>query len=443
MELHDLLTRQRLTTLRLRREDWTAELGLSLEVRWDPNVDWSRFSRDFRADDVPVTNPVLLGDREARQLVRAHGLGHNLAALEALMIAGRHEMIVLNVEPRLGMRAAHYIHSSLLGLENGLHAIRAGGYRRHEPDEAELAVFGDGLNLGRAMSYKNAAAELPLGGSKMTVQCDPIALDDFPRLGFLAYCIEDGRLLTGPDMGFLPEHTDVLRDHFTHHATGGRRGALGPTGGPTALGCFLAIQEAAELALGSRDLRGKRAAVQGLGAVGLPLATHLKEAGMSLVVADLDDEAIAVARDRLGEIDVVRPQAILTAPCDILAPCAVGGILDEAVIASLRCRMVYGSANNPLKATSTKEELRLAEILQERNILFQIEWTHNTAGVMAGFEEYIRGDRASLDQLRPRLERVCRDGTRRILADARSKGATPTKIAYDMIERKIYAANDP
>jgi len=354
------------------------------------------------------------------------------------MRAGRHQMMTLKVDERLGMRAALFVHSSVLGRNNGLHAIRAGGFRRHERAEKEQDVFADGLNLGRAMSYKNAAAELPMGGCKMTVQCDPIELDDGERLGFLAYAIESGRFLTGPDMGFLPEHADAMRARWTKHVTGGRHGALGPTGTPTALGCFLAIREAAELWFGWRSLAGKTTAVQGLGAVERPLVKHLSEAGMRVIATDVDAEAIELARREVPELSIVPPQEILTVECDLLAPCAGGALLDDEMIGKLACKMIYGSANNVLAATSTAEELHLAELLAQRNILFQIEWTHNTAGVMSGFEEYLRGSEATHDHLYPRLVKVCRDGTRSLLAEARERGKTPTAIAYQRIEHRLY-----
>jgi len=90
------------------------------------------------------------------------------------------------------------------GIRNKRHAIRADGIRSHEPDEPEIDVLMDGLNLARAMSYKNALAAIPYGGSKILVQCAPIDLSDFEVLGFLAYIIDRTRSFTGLDMGFEP-----------------------------------------------------------------------------------------------------------------------------------------------------------------------------------------------------------------------------------------------
>jgi glutamate dehydrogenase/leucine dehydrogenase len=439
MELSAALKEERLTHLRL-LHDWTrGTFELALARAFDDHLDWSRYSSAFSTDTVPCRAPRVLAGEEARSLLRARGVEPMLFKLEEVMSAGRHEMITVAIERDLGLSCALFVHSSTLGRNNGLHALRAGGFRRHELREPELEVLEDGMDLGRAMSFKNAAADLPLGGCKMTVHADPIALDDHARLGFLSYAIDSGRFVTGPDMGFLPEHADAMRARFTRHVTGGRTGTLGPTGTPTALGCFLAIVEAAAFAFGTRDLRGKRVAIQGVGAVGLPLAVHLKAAGASIVAADVDPRALDRAREELGTLEVVAPEEILSVPCDVLAPCAGGGALDERTIDRLACRMVYGSANNQLKAHSKAEELRLAERLAKRDVLFQIEWTHNTAGVMSGFEEYLRGESATHADLLPRLERVCRDGTKSLLEESRARGATPTAIAYERVERRIFA----
>jgi len=434
-EIRESVIRRGLTTLRLVR---TGDgFRLSARREWDERVDFAAYARDFSVDQVSCADPIALGDAEARALLG--DAAPAIARLESVMRAGGHEMVVLRAHSGLGVSAWLHVHSSVLGRNNGSHAIRAGGIRRHEPGEPEDAVLLDGLNLGRAMSFKNAAAEIPFGGCKMTVQCAPVALDppDAPRLGFLAYCIDAGHFMTGPDIGFPPRFADVLRARYTRHILGGSAGALGPTGTPTALGCFLAIQQAARFRWGGVDLGGRHAAIQGLGAVGLPLARHLRGAGMRLTVADPDPAAIARAQTELGSLEVVPPDRILSAKCDLLSPCAVGGVLDEAAIDSLRCELIYGSANNQLRAVSEEEELRLAERIAARGIVYQPDWTHNTAGVMAGYEEYAHPEDASMERVLPRLERVCRDGTRSLLEEAARTGRTPTAIAYERIRARL------
>lgn len=431
-----LLASGGLTTLRLARQ--RERLRLTLSREFDDDVDFAAYAREFSLDQTPCADPRTLGDAESRALLAAAGAGPALARLQDLMRAGRHEMVVLHVHATLGMRCAHYIHSSALGRNNGLHAVRAGGLRRHGPEEPEADVWVDGLNLARGMSFKNAAADLPLGGCKMTVQAAPLALDDAARLGFLAWCIDGGSFLTGPDMGFSPETADALRARFTRHIVGGARGVLGPTGAPTARGCATALREMARARWGSSDLVGRTVAVQGLGAVGLSLAKLLREAGMRLVAADPDAGRVERARAECGEIEVVAPERVLAVECDVLAPCAVGGVLDEESIARLRCAIVCGSANNQLRAVSQEGELALAERVAARGVLYAPEWTHNIAGVVAGFEEYVRGEEARMERVDAHVARVCGEEMRALLAEARESVRTPTAVAYARVERRIY-----
>ena len=243
--------------------------------------------------------------------------------------------------------------------------------------------------------------------------------------------------MTGPDMGFSPKLSDAMRARFTHNIMGGPGGSMGPTGTPTAEGCFMAIEQASRPGWNG-GLRGRSVAIQGLGAVGMPLARLLAGAGMRLLVADLDPEILQQAHTELGEIEVVDPNAVLSCECDLLSPCARGAVLDEQSIDALRCKMVYGSANNQLAAVSQEQELALAERIQARGILYQPDWTHNTAGVMAGYEEYVHKQDARMDRVRPLLERVCREGTRTLLDEHKRTGKTPTAVAYERIEAQIY-----
>ena len=71
-------------------------------------------------------------------------------------------------------------------------------------------------------------------------------------------------------------------------------------------------------------------------------------------------------------------------------------------------------------------------------MLYQPDWTHNTAGVIAGYEEYRHQEQADMARIEPMLERVCRDGTRRLLQQSHATGKTPTELAYAAIEQRIY-----
>lgn len=429
MELARALADGGLTTLRVIRRGGRFELGLGRE--WEPELAFEGYTRDFQLDQTPCRDPLVLGDSAARAFIAERGASGALAALEAMMQDGWHEMLALFVHAGLDLRVAHHVHSSKLGANNGFHAIRAGGLRRHDPARAEREVFADGLNLSRAMSFKCAAAGLPFGGSKTTVQSEPFPLDDWARLGFLAYAIDRGNLITGPDMGFAPELIDVLGRRYTQHILCGPAGPLGHTGAPTALGVLAAMRAGAEHAWGSSSLEYRTVAIQGVGAVGLALAKLLAEARAKLIVADSDPARLTHAQHEVGGLRVVAPERILEVECDVLAPCALGGVLDEPAIDRLACAFVFGSANNQLAASSIESEIALARRIAERGILFAPDWSYTMGGVVAGFEEYVHRDRARYERVASTIEKVVGEGLADLFGAASTSGRTPTELAYE------------
>jgi leucine dehydrogenase len=347
-------------------------------------------------------------------------------------------MLLLFVHPGLGIRLCHHIHSSARGSRNGFHALRAGGIRRHAPDAAEREVLRDGLNLARAMSFKCAAAQMPFGGSKTTLQSDHISPDDDTRLGFLGWCIDQGNLMTGPDVGLSPDIIDALAQRVTPHILCGPTSPLGHTGGPTAEGVFAAMQAAATHRFGSPSFSDRRVAIQGMGSVGLALGARLREQGAKIVAADPDPERVALARATIADVELVDPTQILSVECDVLSPCALGAVLTVESIASLRCSMVYGGANNQLDAFTTEDELSLAKLIAARGILFQPDWSYTMGGILNGYEEYTRRGAASAAKVQADITRLCGDGTRELLTAADESGKTPTALAIERFFPQIH-----
>jgi leucine dehydrogenase len=408
---------------------------------WEQETDWSRYSRDFTAEEPLTTRTAYLGHQETWDLFKRYGLTGYLDDVVDLIKKGKHQGIECFFDRRKNIRFISNMHSNTLGINNGYHAIRSGGIRRHEPEEEEINVIVDGLNLSRAMSFKNAGAQIPFGGSKITVHCAPVDLSDFHALGFLAYALDRTRSFTGPDMGFTPELADVMRrEGYSVNITGGFDSKIGPTGGPTAYGVYLALKEAVNFKFGAESLAGKTIVVQGAGAVGYPLVEeYLAKEDVTILIADIVRDPVkklvAQFQGRVKELD---PKDVFNVEADIFAPCAMGGILDDETIKSLKCSIVFGAANNQLKATNQEEEIRLAKILDERGILFQVDWMHNTGGVIAGMEEYMYREKASLEHVMSHTEKVCKYGVRENLEAASKEQITPTERAYRYYASKIY-----
>ncbi len=436
MGLFDALVDGNLTTLRVLTDD-SGGFSLNASRDFDASWDFRGYGRRYALDQVACRDARALGDTETRELLTQQGAGAAMDALLDGMRRGHHEMVWLCVHPELQVRVAHYIHSSTLGLRRPQHALRAGGIRRYPRNANERHALAAGLNLSRAMSYKCAHAELPYGGSKTTLFADPIAGSDEARLGFLGFCIDRGHLMTGPDVGLSGDLIDALSQRFTPNILCGTSTPLGPTGAPTAEGIFIAIRAAAAFLWHSSKLDGKKAVVQGLGSVGLALAERLALAGMQVAAFDPEPRRVEMAQSAIPNLELLKPEGLLATPCDLLAPCALGGVIGNAQIPELSCKLIYGAANNTLDADSIDGEIELARALAKRDILTQPDWTITVGGVIAGHEERTYADLASVERVHASLSQICGAKTTELLAAARERKITPTELAYERMNARI------
>lgn len=436
-----VLAEEGLTTMEVfynREEDKFTLRGVK---EWEERAKWDRYMVDFTAEDILTDDYKAIGTEALIKAFAKQGLEDYLRTIEHLLREEGDHGIEFYYNPRLNIRVMYCKGINALGIRNKRHAMRAGGIRRHELDEPEIDALIDGLNLARAMSYKNALAGIPYGGSKILIQCAPVNLDDFEVLGFLAYIIDRSRSFTGPDMGFEVEMADIMRERFTKAITGGTKSPMGPSGGPTAYGGYLAIKEACNFLYGSSSLDGRRIAIQGLGECGYPLAEYFLREGATLIVTDIDGAKVDNLQ-REWDNNVVKsvvPEDIYTVTADIFSPCAVGGIITDDIIDEFKFKIIMGLANNQLKATSIEREIEMAQKLANTGILFVVDWAYNAAGVLAGWAEYIFGEKASFEKIKPKIESICRDNLRKLLDEAKRAGKTPTELLYDKVENIVYS----
>ncbi|HEU4973515.1 MAG TPA: Glu/Leu/Phe/Val dehydrogenase dimerization domain-containing protein [Baekduia sp.] len=329
------------------------------------------------------------------------------------------------------------------GRRSGLYSIVAvhstargpslGGCRMWAYDDNRAAVR-DALRLAEGMTYKSAVAGLPLGGGKGVIVLPPgepvdgarrrAALLDFgdavERLG--------GTYVTAEDVGTSTRDMTVIARQ-TRHVTGLSRRA-GGSGDPspfTALGVLHAIQATCERVFGTSDLRGRTASVVGLGHVGLPLAGLLAKAGAGLVVGDVDRGKREEART-LGA-RWLTPARAMTAPVDVLVPCALGGVLDHESVPQLQAPAVAGAANNQLASSD------VADLLRERGILWAPDFVANAGGIINIAVE-LEPSGYDARRARARTQEIG-DTLRRIYDDAETARTTPLAAASALAAERL------
>ncbi|CAN5486508.1 leucine dehydrogenase [soil metagenome] len=323
--------------------------------------------------------------------------------------------------PPSGLRAIVAIHSTVLG-------PALGGTRFH-PYRSEGEALADVLRLARAMTYKHAVAGLDHGGGKAVILGDPAELRSEPLLRAYARFIDGlgGRYLTAEDVGTTRDDMDLLRSE-TCHVTGVSE-SLGGSGDPspaTAWGVLAALRTVASRRFGASSLAGLHVAVAGVGKVGGALCDHLAAEGARLTVADVDSTTAAAVAERTGAA-VVAPECIHATPCDVFAPCALGGALDARTIAELDCAAVCGSANNQLGQPTDGQRLA------DRSVLYAPDFVVNAGGVINIAEEPRGYDR------RRAFDRIARIGhtLARVLDRADADAVTPAEAADRLAEERL------
>ena len=344
-------------------------------------------------------------------------------------LSWEHERVALVHDAESGLRAVIAIHSTVLGPALGGLRIRA--YAGGLPEALD-----DALRLSRAMTLKASAAGLDLGGGKAVVLDDDAGHDPArraARLRAFAHEVErlGGAYITAEDIGTTTADMDLLAAH-TSHVVGTTRGdSLGGDPSPSTARTVLgAMTVALELLDGDASLAGRSVGVIGLGKVGGPLAELLMRAGADVVGVDPAEAARERAR-ALGVELVASAAELLVRPLDVLAPCAVGGMIDAEAATSLRCRVVCGSANNALTDERAAAELAL------RGILSVPDFLANCGGLIhADCERRRERDPAHLAQALA----GARERTRAVLVEARTRGELPSAVAEQQALRRVAAA---
>ena len=439
-----VMEKRGLTTLEIFQNRKEGKFLLRGAKEWDDDLQFSKYMADFTYLDVLTSDYKAVGTETSLADFKELSLEGYLERIEGLLREGRHEGIEFYYHRRKDIRVAFCKHSVTIGIGNRQHAIRAGAMRRHELDEPEIDVLIDGLNLSRAMTYKNAIASLPYGGCKTMVQCNPVKLDDFETMGFLSYVADRCRNFPGADMGLDEEMVDIIRERYTKNFVGGTRSPLASTGTPTAYGEFVAIKEACDFVYDSRDLSTRKIAIQGLGHVGYPLAEYLLDDGAKLIVTDIDLARVHKLQQKYGSDSVkyVAPDEIYTVDADVFSPCAMGGIITEDRIPQFKFKIIIGAANNQLRVTSKQGEIELAKKVADAGILFVVDWAHNTGGVIAASLLWLLQEEATEERLKPKIELPCQTNFRRLLEEARRTGKTPTEIVYEQVENMVYLGTE-
>ncbi|MBA53731.1 MAG: amino acid dehydrogenase [Pseudomonadales bacterium] len=270
-------------------------------------------------------------------------------------------------DPTSGLKSIIAIHNTKLG-------PALGGCRCIEYD-SDLDAINDVIRLAKGMSYKSALARVPQGGGKAVILKPKGTFNRQSLYNAFGRFVNElgGRYITAIDSGTTLEDLDEV-GRVTPHVSGNHSDGLDPSPN-TALGVLAGMKAAALQRYGNSKLKGLTVAIQGIGNVGFHLASLLHEEGAKLLVADLDEQKVRQAQN-VFHAEPMAPDQFCSAHCHILAPCGLGGVINEDSIQQFNCDIIAGSANNQLAT------IEMGQRLHDLGILYAPDYVINAGGLI-------------------------------------------------------------
>lgn len=337
-----------------------------------------------------------------------------------------HERVVYGHDAASGLRAIIALHSTIRG-------PAAGGCRFWHYGTSDEALT-DALRLSRGMSYKNAMAELPLGGGKGVVLMDPNRPKSPQLLQAYGRLVNSlgGSYVTAEDVGATVADMEIVATQ-TKYVSGLPSTAVDADGNPapkTALGVYLGLKAAVQFKLGRSDLDGVSVAVQGLGGVGYELCALLAADGARLHVADIRADVVQrVCKEFRATASSV--ENILFERVDVLSPCALGAVFNSTTIPRLKSSIIAGAANNQL--ATAEDGLRL----HSAGVLYAPDYVINAGGIISVGREYLGG--ATPQSIEAEIRKIPQRLTE-IFAISRSANQPTSDVADQMAKKLIQKA---
>ena len=338
-----------------------------------------------------------------------------------------------------------------------------GGIRYH-PD----VTLDEVRALSMWMTWKCALMNIPFGGAKGGVACDPkkMSRGELERMTrrYTSEIINEigpEKDIPAPDVG---TDASVMAWIFDTYSMNKGHSVLGVvTGKPLAIGGSLGREEATArgalyviadaLQEENKGIDGLHVVVQGFGNVGRNLARLLHELGAVVIaVSDsngglhapngLDIPSVLAWKSEHGTLegyssaDAIGNDELVLLECDVLAPCALEQVIRADNAAQVQARIVCEGANGPVTPSAD-------EILEDRGILVLPDVLANAGGVVVSYFEWVQGLQEYFwkeEEVNQRLDEIVTRAFQETLAAQKQHGTSMRIAAYGLAVRRVSEA---
>lgn len=335
----------------------------------------------------------------------------------------------------------------ILVIDNTARGPGKGGIRM-VPDVTAGEVF----RLARAMTWKNALADLPFGGAKAGIVADPKRTDKLAAVRAFAsalHCSVPHEYIAGPDMNTgeaeMAAFADALDDMRASTGKPSELGGLPHELGSTGFG----VAEAAYIACRcvNHDMEGASVAIEGFGNVGTFAAKFLSEKGAKIVaVSDskgtiynengLSVEKLMSVKQKTGSVvnyehgKKLQAAEIFGLHVDILIPGARPDVINERNKNAVKAKIVVEAANIPIPE-------KVEEELHEKGITVVPDFVANAGGVISSYVESIGG---TPERMFETVEYKIRKNTDAVLKLSAAESISPRSAAMRIARERVVSA---
>lgn len=285
------------------------------------------------------------------------------------------QKVIEGIDLEIGLHCFVAIHDTTLG--------PALGGTRIYPYKSSEEALNDVLRLAKAMTYKSAIAQDGLGGGKSVIIADPEKQKNEKLLLGFAEVIHHlkGQYIAAEDVGSNTQDMTIIHKKTPYVAALPTKKSSGDPSRFTAWGVFRGMQAVSQKLWGTCSLKNKKILIQGLGSVGGKLANLLFWEGAELIFCEINEQRLQNQAILYGA-EAVSTSEFMNYSCDIFAPCALGGIINEKTFHKIKCRAIAGAANNQLE----REEI--GDLLMKREILYAPDYVINAGGIINAAAEF-------------------------------------------------------
>lgn len=328
-------------------------------------------------------------------------------------------------DPDTGLKAIIAIHSTALGPS-------LGGCRCLSYNDEEEAIF-DAIRLATGMSYKAALANVATGGGKAVLIKPEVIPNHEKYFASFGKFVEQlgGKYITAIDSGTSIKDMDIIAQYTSHIASlTTRQNSHIISGDPapyTAFGVYKGLKAAVKFKLGKENIQGLTIAIQGVGNVGYLLAELLHKDGAKLIVADTNEDNTTICQQKF-QAKIVSVNEILFQECDVLSPCALGGILHKDNIMQIKAKIIAGAANNQLLESND------GKLLLQQGILYTPDYLINAGGLIFAHSLYTQDKR---DKVIKKIEHIYTSSLE--IFNESKKNNLPTNIIADNLAKQKLA----